>query len=187
VRRHLTLTAIAGALLLASAGVALGSAGVRSYSGPPTAVPSSLDFGKQTVGTTSGSSQSVVVTVPCAGLDGTNMLTCSPPQTSYPMSIHASGDFTTYAPNCPPVLTANNPYLYSSCVINVGFKPEKTGLREGTLTTGANPGSPTVALSGKGLASASKKCTKKKKKSKKASAAKKKKKNCKKKKNKTKT
>jgi Ca2+-binding RTX toxin-like protein len=144
------------ALMLASAGMALGSSN-RSYSGSPTAVPSSLDFGQQKIGTT-GSSQSVVVTVRCAGLDGTNMLTCSPPQTVYPMSIHASGDFIANAPNCPPVLVANNPYLYSSCVINVSFRPQRTGLRTGTLTTGSNPGSPTVSLSGTGVPTTSKKC-----------------------------
>jgi hypothetical protein len=124
----------------------------------------------------------VVVTVPCPALGGTDHTVCVPESTSYPMSIKATGDYIADGRNCPPVLVAANPAVPVSCVINVTFKPRKTGKRTGTLTTGANPGSPEVFLEGKGIEGKVTKC-KKKKKSTKASAAKKKKK-CKKKKKK---
>jgi hypothetical protein len=151
-------------------------------SGPPTASKSSLSFGNSTIGLLS-SPQSVVVTLPCPALGGTDHTVCVPDSTSYPMSIKATGDYIAAGNNCPPVLVAANPAVPVSCVINVFFKPKKTGKRTGTLTTGANPGSPEVFLEGKGVKGKVTTCKKKKKKSKKASVAKKKKK-CKKKKKK---
>ena len=97
-------------------------------SGPPTASQSSLSFGT-TVGLRS-SPQSVVVTLPCPALGGTDHTVCVPDSTSYPMSIKATGDFIANGANCPPVLVAN-PAVPVSCAINVSFKPKKTGKRPG--------------------------------------------------------
>jgi hypothetical protein len=119
-------------------------------SGPPTASKTSLSFGSSTIGLRS-SPQSVVVTLPCPALGGTDHTVCVPDSTSYPMSIKATGDYIANGNNCPPVLVAANPAVPVSCVINVTFKPTKTGKRTGTLTTGANPGSPKVSLEGKGV------------------------------------
>jgi hypothetical protein len=143
-------------------------------SGPPSAIPTSLSFGSVTVNTPS-SPQSVVVTLPCPGLDGTSMETCDPPSTTFPMAINASGDFKTYAPACPSALVASNPAVPVSCVINVTFKPTKTGKRTGLLSTGSNPGSPQVFLEGKGVKKTTN-CSKKSKKQKKKCKKKKKKK-----------
>jgi hypothetical protein len=164
------------ALVVAATGAAF-----AFTSGPPTASQSSLSFGNWTVGLRS-SPQSVVVTVPCPALGGTDHTVCVPESTSYPMSIKATGDYIANGANCPSVLVAANPAVPVSCVINVTFKPSKTGKRTGTLTTGANPGSPEVFLEGHGVKGKVTKCKKIKKKSKKSSAAKKKHKKCKKKK-----
>jgi hypothetical protein len=134
-------------------------------SGPPTASKSSMSFGKSPIGLRS-SPQSVVVTLPCPALGGTDHTVCVPDSTSYPMSIKATGDYIADGKNCPPVLVAANPAVPVSCVINVTFKPKKTGKRTGTLTTGANPGSPEVFLQGKGVKQKPKKHKKKKKKKK---------------------
>jgi hypothetical protein len=151
-------------------------------SGPPTASQTTLSFGNWIVGQRS-TPGSVVVTLPCPALGGTDHTVCVPESTSYPMSIKATGDFIANGANCPPVLVAANPAVPVSCVIDVNLKPSKTGKRTGTLTTGANPGSPEVFLQGHGLKGSTATCKKKKKTSKTASAAKKKKK-CKKKKKK---
>jgi hypothetical protein len=154
----------------------IGSASAFGFtSGPPTAVPSHLSYGEVTVGSES-SPQSVVVTLPCPGLDGTSMTTCNPPSTTYPMAVKATGDFRAEAPNCPPALVADNPAVPVSCVINVFFKPTKKGKRTGTLRTGSNPGSPEVFLEGKGVKAKKKSCKQKNKKKKKKCKKKKKKK-----------
>lgn len=170
-----------GKVLIATVALVVSAAGsaFAFTSGPPSASQSTLSFGNWIVGQRS-TPESVVVTLPCPALGGTDHTVCVPESTSYPMSIKATGDFIANGANCPPALVADNPAVPVSCVIDVTFKPSKTGKRTGRLTTGANPGSPEVFLEGKGIEGQVTKC-KKKKKSKKASAAKKKKK-CKKKK-----
>jgi hypothetical protein len=155
------------ALVVAAAGTAF-----AFTSGPPTASRSSMSFGTWTVGLRS-SPESVVVTVPCPALGGTDHTVCVPESTSYPMSIKATGDYIADGRNCPPVLVAANPAVPVSCVINVFFKPSKTGKRTGMLTTGANPGSPEVFLEGTGVKQ-KKSCKKKNKKQRKKCKKKKK-------------
>jgi len=155
--------------------LAIGSASAFGFtSGPPTALPSQLSFGSVTVGHPS-SSQSVVVTVPCPALGGTSKTECSPPSTTYPITAKATADFKVNSANCPPALVADNPAVPVSCVINVFFKPTKTGKRTGLLSTGSNPGSPEVFLEGKGVKAKKKSCQQKNKKKRKKCKKKKKK------------
>ena len=97
--------------------------------------PPTLDFGSQTVNTTSVP-QTVTLTN-----TGTEVLTIS--------SIVPSGDFaqTNTCPIAPTTLAAG-----ANCTIGVTFTPTATAARDGTLAiTSDAPGSPhTVALSGTG-------------------------------------
>lgn len=97
-----------------------------------TLFPTSLNFGGQTVGTTS-QPQSVTLTS-----TGDTALTIS--------GISASGDFAQ-SNNCPSSLASN-----TSCVISVTFTPTAIGARTGFITIADNAGnSPQqVALSGTG-------------------------------------
>jgi uncharacterized repeat protein (TIGR01451 family) len=96
----------------------------------------SLDFGKQAVGTTS---QPKTVTV---ANTGTTSLTVR--------DATASGDFTADATGC----TAQPVPPGQACAITVTFSPTATGTRSGTLTITSNAASSpdTVALSGTGVA-----------------------------------
>ena len=159
---------IRGKVAIATAALVVCAAGTAFAftSGPPTASKTSMNFGSSTIGLRS-SPQTVVVTLPCPALGGTDHTVCVPDSTSYPMSIKATGDYIASGHNCPPVLVVNNPAVPVSCVINVFFKPKKKGKRTGTLTTGANPGSPKVFLEGKGVKSKKTTCKQKNKKKKK--------------------
>ena len=94
---------------------------------------SALDFGSQTVGTSSTARNLQL------GNSGNAPLAIS--------SIAASGDFAQTS-NCPASLAPA-----AQCVISVVFKPTATGARSGTLSVITNaPGSPAVAsLSGNGV------------------------------------
>ncbi len=98
----------------------------------------SLDFGKQAVGTTSQPETIAVANT------GTTSLTVR--------DATASGDFTADATGCTaqPVLPGQ------ACAIAVTFSPTATGTRSGTLTITSNAASSpdTVALSGTGVAPA---------------------------------
>ena len=96
--------------------------------------PTAIDFGSQTVGTTS-SARAVTVTN-----NGTSGVTVS--------SISATGDFAQ-TNNCGTSLAAG-----ASCIINVTFSPAASGSRSGTLTIAtSDPNGPTsVSLSGTGTA-----------------------------------
>ncbi|MBS2961994.1 choice-of-anchor D domain-containing protein [Actinocrinis puniceicyclus] len=105
-------------------------------SGPALAVsPSSLSFGNQSVGSTTGTQ---AVTVSNSGAAAASV-----------SSISTSGDFAQ-SNNCGGSIAAG-----SSCTVNVTFTPTATGSRTGTLSIASNaPGSPaTVALSGSGVSS----------------------------------
>lgn len=111
----------------------VGVFGLLATVGSVQLTPSSLAFGSQLVGTTSGS-QTLTLTNP-----GPATLTIS--------SIAASGDFHQ-SNNCGSSLGA------TSCTINVTFTPTATGARGGTLTVTDNASnSPQSAtLSGTGVA-----------------------------------
>ncbi|MCW2934654.1 MAG: coagulation factor 5/8 type domain protein, partial [Actinomycetia bacterium] len=100
-----------------------------------TASPSSLSFGNQTVGSTSGA-QTVTVTNP-------NSTAVSVSQ------LAVSGPFTQ-TNTCGASIAANG-----SCAVSVTFAPTATGSASGSVTVASNAaGSPlTVALSGTGTAS----------------------------------
>jgi len=107
--------------------------GCGGSGGTVTLSPSSLNFGNQTVGTTS-SPQAVTLT---------NSQSVSLSITS----ITTSGDYAQ-TNNCGTSLAAN-----SSCTINVTFTPTTSGTRTGTLTVNDNgPGNPhTASLTGTGV------------------------------------
>jgi hypothetical protein len=96
--------------------------------------PTAIDFGSQTVGTTS-SARAVTVTN-----NGTSSVAVS--------SISATGDFAQ-TNNCAASLAAG-----ASCTTNVTFSPAASGSRSGTLTIAtSDPNGPTnVSLSGTGTA-----------------------------------
>ena len=111
-------------------------AGGTTTTGPSLAASaSSLSFGSQTVGATSGA-QSVT-------------LTNSGNAAASVSSIAASGDFAQ-SNNCGSSIAAG-----ASCTVNVTFTPTAGGARSGSLSIASNaPGSPiTVALSGTGTSS----------------------------------
>lgn len=93
--------------------------------------PTSLTFGVQVLGTTSGSKNVVLKNT------GTTALAVA--------SIVVSGDFTIPANTC-----ASSVAPQASCTISIGFKPTAVGTRTGSLTITDNAsGSPhTVSLSG---------------------------------------
>ena len=110
-----------------------------SGSGGPTraltASPSSLSFGNQTAGTTSGAQT----------VDSSN-----PNATAVSVSqLAVSGPFTQ-ANTCGASIAANG-----SCTVSVTFAPTAAGSASGSLTVASNaPGSPlTVGLSGTGISS----------------------------------
>ena len=162
-------------------------------SAAPAATPPALDFGSQTVGTTSGAQQVQLITS-CSHLMPVDlppappMFICtSTPVDAINVAVSATGDFAATS-NCPPLLApAAVGGTAAACQISVTFTPTATGARTGTLSTGTvlgGPG-PQVSLSGTGAAPAAtggsagavggsaKKCKKKGKK-KSAAAAKKK-------------
>jgi Abnormal spindle-like microcephaly-assoc'd, ASPM-SPD-2-Hydin len=112
---------------LVQTGLGTGSATLLSM------IPSRLDFGTQTVGT---SSQPATVKLSNAG--------------NSPVTIHdilTSGIDFTQSNNCGASLAGGG-----ECDIQVTFKPAIEGLREGTLTAlDSDSGSPhSVVLSGRG-------------------------------------
>ena len=116
--------------------VYLGSGG--GTTGPSIATnQTSLSFGNQTVGTSSGAQP---VTVSNTG-NGAAAIS----------SITANGDFAQ-TNTCGSSLAAG-----ASCTVNVTFTPTATGARTGTLSIASNaPGSPaTVALTGTGASAGS--------------------------------
>ncbi len=100
-----------------------------------TASPSSLSFGSQTVGSTSGA-QTVTVSNP-----NSTAVSVS--------SVSASGPFAE-TNTCGSSIAANG-----SCTVSVTFTPTATGSASGTLSVASNaPSSPlTAALSGTGTSS----------------------------------
>lgn len=99
--------------------------------------PTSLTFGNQNVGTTSGAQNVTLSNTGTATLNITG--------------ITASGDFAVQSSTCGASLTAG-----SNCTISVTFTPTQTGPRSGTLSVTDNaPGSPqTGSLTGTGVAPA---------------------------------
>ena len=111
---------------------AVGLTGTGVSAAAATLSPSSLNFGNQTVGTTSGAQS---ITLSNSGGTAFSLT-----------SIAASGDFAQ-TNNCGSTLSAG-----ASCTINVTFTPAVSGTRSGTLTvTDSAPGSPqTASLTGTG-------------------------------------
>jgi len=111
---------------------AVGLTGTGVSAAAATLSPSSLNFGNQTVGTTSGAQS---ITLSNSGGTAFSLT-----------SIAASGDFAQ-TNNCGSTLSAG-----ASCTINVTFTPTVSGTRSGTLTvTDSAPGSPqTASLTGTG-------------------------------------
>ncbi|MFD0634818.1 choice-of-anchor D domain-containing protein [Catenulispora yoronensis] len=94
------------------------------------ATPSSVSFGTQTVGTTSGAQAITVRNTGGATATG--------------VAVSATGDFAQ-SNNCGGSLAAN-----ASCTVTVTFTPTVTGARSGTVTITSNAAPATVALSGTG-------------------------------------
>jgi hypothetical protein len=139
--RALALTGVAVALIAAAPATA----------GAVSTNPTSLSFGSQPVGTTSGP-QGVSLDVPCS----LPVLGACPgfAVDLYYVHISTTGDFAAVS-NCPNPLGPTATTVLGSCSIDVSFKPSGTGTRSGTLNTGTTdvtgllPG-PTVALTGAG-------------------------------------
>ncbi|NUR29806.1 MAG: choice-of-anchor D domain-containing protein [Catenulispora sp.] len=105
-------------------------------SGPAvSATPTSVSFGSQTVGSTSGAQAVTVRNTGGAAATG--------------IAVSVSGDFAQ-TNTCGTSIAAGG-----SCTVTVTFKPAATGARTGTLSISGNAaGSPaTVALSGTGVSS----------------------------------
>jgi phospholipase C len=100
--------------------------------GSVTLSPASLDFGNQTVGTTSPG-QTITVSNGAASAVGI-------------ASVAASGDFALVSNGCGTALPA-----HASCSIIVAFTPSATGTRNGTLTV-TGVGTQTASLTGMGQA-----------------------------------
>src|SRR5581483_7101029 len=107
--------------------------GCGGSGGTVTLSPSSLNFGNQTVGTTSAAQAVTLTNSQSVSLSIT--------------SVTTSGDYAQ-TNTCGTSLPAN-----SSCTINVTFTPTTTGTRTGTLTVNDNgPGNPhTSSLTGTGV------------------------------------
>ncbi len=118
----------------------IGTGVVSGASDTVTINDSSLNFGNETVGISTGTLQ---VTLQNTG--------------SYPMSFQsvvASGDFAISSNSCP-VNTTTEFQAQQTCSVNVTFTPTVTGTRNGLLSfSDSASGSPqTVSLTGVGLAS----------------------------------
>jgi outer membrane protein assembly factor BamB len=99
-----------------------------------TASPTTLPFGNQLVGTTSGA-KDVTFTNKGAAL-------------IYIYNASASGDFAASSTTCGASLGAG-----STCAVSVRFAPSAAGKRTGVLTVHASAPVPTVGLSGTGTLS----------------------------------
>jgi hypothetical protein len=121
--------------------------------GAVTTSPTSVGFGSQPVGTTSGP-HGVGLSAPCS-LPVPVLNTCPGfAVDAYYVHVSTTGDFAATS-NCPNPLGPTLTELLGNCTISVAFTPTATGTRSGTLNTGTTditgliPG-PTVALSGTG-------------------------------------
>jgi hypothetical protein len=152
------------ALLVCLALLAPAPAALAQESGSPTLTPNAVAFASQAVGTTSAM-QLVTLRFPCPGLEGDPgpppMLDCAPPQSTFDVSVAATGDFVAANVDCPTSLIASSPYVVPSCTVSVAFAPSAAGTRSGMLSVGSSsysaPGydtSPTVALSGEAVQAA---------------------------------
>ncbi|MEG9431300.1 choice-of-anchor D domain-containing protein [Terriglobus sp. ADX1] len=101
-----------------------------------TLMPTSVDFGTQSIGSTSAVTN-VTVSNTGAGSGALNSISVS------------SGDFSVQANTCGASLAPQ-----VGCTVSVVFKPTATGTRTGTLTVVSDAGTQTVPLAGVGTAPA---------------------------------
>lgn len=138
--------AISGAVLVTSSATAQpisvplnGTASGSSNASQPTATfsPSSINFGNQTVGTTSNA---WTVTLNNTGAGALNITS---------MSLSDAADFT-FTTDCGATVGA-----YSNCHVNVSFAPLSPGNIVGKLVLMSNAATTSIALNGNGQAAAS--------------------------------
>jgi hypothetical protein len=148
-RRKLGIAAVVTAF--ATLGLA-GSASAQAPSNPITMNPGSLNFGSQTVGTTSAA-QSVNLGVPChfvLDLRPWGGVSCTAPGNI--QAIEVTGDFTQVN-DCPlPISNSSVDGTIINCNISVAFAPGTTGERTGELrfTSYGQAGAYVVPLTGTG-------------------------------------
>jgi len=97
---------------------------------------SQIDFGSQTVGTSSATQSATITNL------GSSVLAIT--------GLSASGDFTVSSPDCGTLPTSVP--IGVSCTLQVIFSPVATGVRTGTVIVTDSNGTHTIALSGTGSA-----------------------------------
>lgn len=115
-----------------------------------TAMPSSIDFGKQKVGSQSSPQIVSIRGGVCTDVDGDPGPPWVPTPLCFfePMDVAVAGPFSILSNSCPAMLAGQlGP---GGCTVSVAFNPPSRGEHEGFLRLQSSPMAHGVLLSGKG-------------------------------------